>query len=47
MAFLDRRNVEIRCPDGTSFIYFIFSFTSVYSFLGLLDAYPIVDIKPV
>ena len=47
MTFLDRRNVEIRCSDGTLFIYFIFSFTSVYSFLGLLDAYPIVDIKPV
>ena len=47
MTFLDRRNVEIRCSDGTLFIYFIFSFTSLYSFLGLLDAYPIVDIKPV
>ena len=47
MTSLDRRNVGIQYSDGTLFIYFILSFTSVYSFIGLFDAYPIVEIKPV
>ena len=47
MTSLDRRNVGIQYSDGALFIYFILSFTSVYSFIGLFDAYPIVDIKPV
>ena len=47
MTSLDRRNVGIQYSDGTLFIYFILSFMSVYSFIGLFDAYPIVDIKPV
>ena len=36
-----------RTFHGSSFIHFIFSFTSVYSFPGLLDAYPIAHVKPV
>ena len=39
--------VRLLYSDGSSFIYFVFSFTSVYSFPGLLDAYPIADLKPV
>ena len=36
-----------RTFHGSSFIHFIFSFTSVYSFPGLLDAYLIAHVKPV